>query len=279
MPADRPDLLIIGGSGLLGRAIGRVAPRATDATHWSNSPGADAIAWHRIDLSDGGARAADLLRERRPRSVINAAYVQGGDTLDPVTRRTPGELAVACAEIGARFVHVSTDVVFDGRTDRPYREDDPTSPMHDYGAAKADAEAAVADADPSAVIVRTSLLYGDADDPGPQVRMTTDPDVTFFDDETRNPIAVRSLASACVELATDPDLADLTGLLHVAGADLVDRFTFARLVAPLVGVDPASINGAPGPPSDTRPKRCPLDSSLARSRLRTPLPGVFEVLG
>ncbi|MDG2026202.1 MAG: sugar nucleotide-binding protein [Acidimicrobiales bacterium] len=215
-----------------------------------------------------------LIARQQPSAVINAAYVQGGPTLQPVTADAPGAMAAACADVGSRFVHVSTDVVFDGTTERPYREDDPTCPMHDYGQAKEAAEQSVARADPTAVIVRTSLLFGDATDPGPQALMVTDPAMTFFDDEFRSPIHVSTLAAACLELAGRPDV---HGPLHVAGADIVDRYEFARRVAPLVGVDPADVAGGPGP-RGTRPRNCPLDCALAYSVLETRLPGVREAL-
>jgi dTDP-4-dehydrorhamnose reductase len=214
-----------------------------------------------------------LIRELRPRAVVNAAYVQGGEDLWAVTALAPAEIAAACRELGARFVHVSTDVVFDGTTHRPYVETDPHSPVHDYGRAKAESERRVGAADPDAVIVRTSLLWGERDDPGPQVMMTANPDVTFFDDEFRNPLEVSLLADVCLELSTR---ADVTGILHVAGADTVDRLEFARRIAPLAGVDPAWLRGAPGPVDPLRPRNCPLDSSLARSLLHTSLRGVRE---
>ena len=101
------------------------------ATHWSTEPGDSSVAWHRVDLEDGGRQVGALIAQQQPSAVINAAYVQGGPTLQPVTADAPGVMAAACADVGSRFVHVSTDVVFDGTTERPYREDDPTCPMHD----------------------------------------------------------------------------------------------------------------------------------------------------
>lgn len=255
----------------MGRAVTAGPPAAVAATHHTATPTTSVAVWHRLDLRDGGDAVAALIGILRPRAVVNAAYVQGGDHLEPVTARAPGAMAVAAREIGARFVHVSTDVVFDGTTDRPYTEDDTPSPVHDYGRAKLESERRVAAAHPDAVIVRTSLLYGDRNDPGPQVRLATEPDITFFDDEYRNPLACDSLAAACLELADRPDIA---GVLHVAGADTVDRYTFARLVAPMVDVDPTTLHSGPSPAGSTRPRHCPLDSSRARALLRTDLPGV-----
>ena len=268
-----PDLLVVGGTGFLGRHIVAAAPGSIAATHHRSAPADGPATWHRCDLADGGATIASMIEGLRPSAVINAAYVQSGDGLHEITARAPGAMAAACRAIGARFVHISTDVVFDGTTDVPYRETDPPSPVHDYGRAKTESERLVAEAEPSAVIVRTSLLCGDRLDPGPQVQLTADHDMTFFDDEYRNPIPVDALAAACLELASRPDV---TGLLHVAGADILDRFEFARRVCSLVGVDPATLRGAPTPPGSTRPRNCPLDSSLARSLLQTELPGIGE---
>ncbi len=274
-----PDLLVVGGTGFLGRHLVAAAPETTiairtvAATHHASPVGATNVAWHRCDLADGGTAVAHLIERLRPRAVINAAYVQGGEALHAITARAPTRMATACRRVGARFVHVSTDVVFDGTTDRPYRETDPRTPVHVYGWAKAESETGVLDANADAVVVRTSLLWGDRADPGPQVLLTTRSDMTFYTDEYRNPIAVRSLANACLELV---ERTDITGLLHVAGANTVSRLEFASRVCALVGVDATTLRGASRPDDPARPANCPLDSSRARSLLTTPLPGIQE---
>ena len=72
----------------------------------------------------------------------------------------PERLARACSESGARFVHVSTDYVFDGRASAPYAEDHPTGPNTAYGRTKLDGEKRVLVANPDALIVRTSWVFG-----------------------------------------------------------------------------------------------------------------------
>jgi dTDP-4-dehydrorhamnose reductase len=270
-----PDLLVIGGTGFLGRHVVQRATGDVVATSHRTTPTDERATWHTLDLSDGGHSATALIEQLRPAAVINAAYISCGDGLHAITGEAPGEIARACAEVGARFVHLSSDVVFDGETSTPYREADATNPVHDYGRAKAFAEEVVRTANPAAVIVRTSLLWGRADDPGPQVEMVTEDTITFFTDEYRNPLEVGVLADACLELTA---LLEITGLLHVAGADTVDRHTFARLIAPIVGVDSETVQGAPGPTGGTRPRNCPLDVSQAQGLLSTPLIGVCEAL-
>ena len=178
-------------------------------------------------------------------------------------------VARAAAAVGARLVHLSTDVVFDGRKGEPYVEDDPLSPVTDYGRAKAEAEARVARAHPQALIVRTSLIYGGAQrsaQPSKHELAAHDPALTFFTNEIRNPVQVGDLAEALLELAE----LDVSGPLHVAGADAVSRAAFAELVTG------SAVAGAAAPPS--RPLDCSLDSSRAQALIRTRLRGVREVL-
>jgi dTDP-4-dehydrorhamnose reductase len=163
---------------------------------------------------------------------------------------------------------VSSDLVFDGRLGRPIREDDPLSPVTAYGATKAEAEGAVVAAHPDAVLVRTSLIYGGAT-PSNHERIALDPERTFFTDEIRCPVAAPDLATALIELAARPEI---TGPLHVAGADAVSRYEFAELVVASRHV----VKGALRPPD--RPGDLRLDCSRANGLLRTRIRGVREVL-
>jgi dTDP-4-dehydrorhamnose reductase len=86
---------------------------------------------------------------------------------------------------------------------------------------------------------------------------------------------VGDLAAALLELAAS----DVTGLLHVAGADAVDRYEFARLAVSARGGDPDALESAlaaehPSP----RPLDCRLDSTRARTRVSASLRGVRKVL-
>ena len=72
----------------------------------------------------------------------------------------PERLAQACEERGFRLVHVSTDYVFAGAADRPYREDDPPAPASEYGRSKLEGERRVLSRCASALVVRTSWVFG-----------------------------------------------------------------------------------------------------------------------
>jgi len=169
-------------------------------------------------------------------------------------------VAAAAARAGARLIHVSTDLVFDGEHGAPYREEDEPRPISAYGRAKLEAERLV-----DGLIVRTSLLYG-KDEPGPQERLATDPKATFYVDEIRCPTRVDELAGALLELAG----ADVSGVLHVAGPEAVSRLEFARFLG---APDP---RGMPAPPG--RARNVALDSSRAGSLLTAPLTGLRRLL-
>lgn len=226
--------------------------------------------WVPVDVSDRAAVHA-LMSAVRPKLVVNTVW---GDWR--VSADGAANVAAEAARAGARLVHVSTDAVFAGRP-TPYVEADPPAPVTLYGAGKAAAETAVAAIDPSAVIVRTSLIIGT--DQSKQVRMVLDMisgrrDGMLFVDEIRCPVHVADLASAILELADSR----YAGILNVAGPEAITRADFGRLVARRRGIDEAAVptgrstDGGLGP----RPLDVRLDSSLARRLLRTPLRPVSE---
>ncbi|TCJ17643.1 dTDP-4-dehydrorhamnose reductase [Flaviaesturariibacter flavus] len=118
-----------------------------------------------LDITDRHQVAAVFERERPGACINAAAYTavdkaeQDRDTAYAVNAYATGILAGACAAAGARFIHVSTDYVFDGQGTRPYREDDPTGPLGVYGASKLKGEELCFAADPSAIVVRTAWVF------------------------------------------------------------------------------------------------------------------------
>jgi dTDP-4-dehydrorhamnose reductase len=239
-------LHVTGASGYLGSELVHLRPDAST---------------ERVEVRDADA-VRELLEGIRPDVVIHTAYRQ--DEADVNTEGSENVARVAAA-VGARLVHLSTDVVFDGRKGSPYVEEDPPSPVTEYGRAKAEAEARVALAHPRALLVRTSLIYGGVE-PSEHELAARDPSLAFFTNEIRSPVQVGDLAASLLELAE----LDVSGPLHVAGADAVSRAEFAELVAG------GPVRSEPAP--DTRPLDCSLDSSRAQALIRTRLRGVREVL-
>lgn len=148
--------LVVGADGQLGREL--VARLQGDLV-WSGG---------RAELDVTNANAVLTVLERaRPDVVFNAAADNRVDRaeLEPgraleVNALAAHALALAVRETGARTVHFSTDYVFDGEIDRPYREDDAARPLSCYGVSKLAGELMVAVVDPAHLTVRTSGVIG-----------------------------------------------------------------------------------------------------------------------
>jgi dTDP-4-dehydrorhamnose reductase len=254
-------LLVTGGSGYLGAEILRQAGSGVVGTYLK-SPIEGGT---QLDVRDARAVAEVVAGHD---AVIHTAYVQedAGVIVDGTTA-----VADACGRTGARLVHLSTDVVFDGLLGRPYREDDQPMAITDYGRAKQAAERVVAERCPDAAIVRTSLIYGGPGrEPSRQERDILAAQHAFFTDEIRSPVQVGDLATAVLQLVDDESIA---GPVHLGGADHVSRYEFARLIVAAHGGDPDSVRAASFRDLGlTRPADCRLDSTCVE-----PLRGVREV--
>jgi len=151
-------VLVLGGSGLLGRALGA----AYDAAGiWAFAPPRPVV-----DATDAAALAT-MVEALRPAVVVNAAAFTGVDAAEEhreacraVNAGIAASLADAVAGIEATLIHISTDFVFDGEADRPYHEYDAVAPVNWYGATKEEGERAVRASGCRHVILRTAWLHG-----------------------------------------------------------------------------------------------------------------------
>lgn len=125
-----------------------------------------ALARDDCDLTDLDALRA-AVRRVAPQIIVNAAAYTAVDKAESepdlarrINAEVPGLLAAEAARSGALLMHYSTDYVFDGEKEGPYREDDPTAPASVYGRTKREGEEAIAAAGARALIFRTSWVFG-----------------------------------------------------------------------------------------------------------------------
>jgi dTDP-4-dehydrorhamnose reductase len=267
-------VLITGGAGLLGSALIGAAPEGLDlhATQRS-TPVPEGPRAHTVDLADD-AQVDALFAEVRPDVVIHTAYGKTDFARDIILATR--NVADACGRAGAALVHISTDVVFDGER-APYAEDDPLSPITEYGRRKAEAERVVRQLTPAAALVRTSVIvHTDGEDATiAQLRAGTFPPA--FVDELRSAIAVEDLAAQLWELALLPR-GRMAGVWHLAGPEAVSRYTLATLLAVRHGIQTRVVSALNREFTPRRPRDLRLLTPRADGELRTRARPISEAL-
>ncbi len=249
-------LLITGSSGFLGWNIARhfhASGSGVTGTWLRHAP--DGAVMHRsvrADLTAADMRA--LLDESAADVVVHCAALSARKDCeaDPAraravsvdaTRRLAGEAAIR----GARFVFISTDLVFDG-DNAPYDEAAPTSPLSIYAETKAEAERQILAVNPESYIIRTALMYGAGPGgiPGSFLRWTLDAlrrgePLRLFTNQYRTPLYAPDVARLiAILLAREAP----PGIYHAAGPDRLSRFEIGHRVAEAFGFPAASIMAA-----------------------------------
>lgn len=281
-------VLVVGASGLLGGEFTLSADRRYEVTAVTRrSPleppaGVRAV---RADCAMPGV-AADLVRDVRPKWIINCAAAVDADALesepdraDNVNHRLPAELARAARATGARLVHLSTDLVFDGRADIPYREDDEPSPVNVYGRSKRSGELAVLAEAPESIVARTTIYGWNTVSKLSLaewflVRLEAGQDTLGFDDAWFTPINTAHLVETILTLV---ERGAPGGLLHITGNECITKYEFGRRVAVAFGYDPRLVRRARLADHAfiaKRTGRACLDSSRAAKLLGAPLPSI-----
>ncbi|HYD29484.1 MAG TPA: sugar nucleotide-binding protein, partial [Azospirillaceae bacterium] len=272
--APRP-LLITGANGTLGRAFARLCDQRGLPFHL--------LTRVQFDIADPRS-VADGLARYRPWAVINAAGFVRVDEAErmpaPCRRdnsRGPAVLAHACGRAEVALLSFSSDLVFDGAKREPYLERDTVAPLSIYGLTKAEAEAAILEAMPHALIVRTSAFFGPWDEHNfiAQALQALEArrSLRAAADVTVSPTYVPDLVHACLDLLIDGE----SGLWHLASMGAVSWADLAREAATRAGLNAKLVEAVPSSALGWTARR-PVYSVLGSGRGAL-MPGLDDALG
>ena len=272
------DCLVTGAGGGLGSVLMRVLSEAHKNVYGLVSPqgpAPDVGKVLRVDLTDPTSYR-DRVFALAPRAIIHlAAVATVAEVLrDPDRARAVNVDATAALldlsdAVGARFIYISTDLVFDGDC-APYNENAAAEPCSLYGRTKLEGECHVL-AHPRTLVARLPLLYG-----LPEVAraptffeqlisaVKSGKPINLFEDEFRTPLWLDDAARACKLLSES----EHHGVVHVGGPERLSRVEMGRLVAAALSCSDRSLVSVPRSAAPT-PEPRPRDVSLDSSRFRT----------
>jgi dTDP-4-dehydrorhamnose reductase len=222
-------VLVAGGAGQLGRALAHTAPLDLQV---------QALARAEFDL-ENSLQVTAVISAQKPDLIINAAAYTAvdraeseSDTAHRVNGSAVADLAQACAKRGVRLIHVSTDYVFDGQTNRAIEPDAPTHPLNVYGASKLAGERAIqATTNLDSTVVRASWVYAPWGNNFllTMLRLMRERGgVSVVRDQIGAPLSALSLARFLWRAAVNKPTAKI---LHCADAGVASWYDFAVAIA------------------------------------------------
>lgn len=262
-PGTPAPILITGASGTLGRAFARICKMRNLAYRL--------LSRAEMDIADLSSVTSAIARYK-PWALINASgYVRVDDAEQERERcmrentQGPALLAAVCAQRSVHLTTFSSDLVFDGRQDRPYVESDPTSPLNVYGVSKSLAEQQVLQLCPDALVVRTSAFFGPWDEHNFVAQalgaLSRGQGFVAADDVTLSPTYVPDLVNCCLDLIIDGE----RGIWHLTNGTAVTWSALASTAAQLAGVGTNAL-ATPAPGTDGPMARRPSYSVLGSDR-------------
>jgi dTDP-4-dehydrorhamnose reductase len=248
-------ILLTGASGLLGHAYAQAAihrGHSVTALYNQNKPLAKGLA-NSLQLNAAQPEALrDICLEMWTDAIVNCAAisnpaaVEADPTLaEKVNVALPLLLSQLSTHLGARLLHVSTDMVFDGHSAEPYRSTDMPSPTNLYGQTKLMAEREVLEHNPEdPVVLRIPILMGNSPSGQRSVHEKLIAAIhagerpKLFCDEIRQPCSVSNVAEVLLELT---ERRDLHGIFHWAGSETLSRFEMGQRILKHFGLPLDSI--------------------------------------
>lgn len=264
------------------------------ATELQRLGGCMALGRDDVDLSDPAACAA-AINKFAPNAVINAAAYTTVDRAEDeeylataINGEAPTVMAIACAALGIPLVHISTDYVFKGTGNTPYRPYDTTEPQNTYGRSKCIGEDGISNSGAVYAILRTSWVVSAHGNNFVKTMLRlskTRDNFTVVDDQIGGPTCARDIAKACIsisrQLMREPSK---SGIYHFTGQPDVSWCQFANAVLEQIGSSKVAspIPSSEYPMSAKRPQNSRLNCETTKQVFGIPRPfwrdGLEEII-
>ena len=263
---NKSKILVTGAHGQLGKELKQLA---------SLYPQFDFIFLSREDMP---IHHFELVRNffkiTKPQYCINCAAYTTVDRAETekelafqVNSEAPGVLAAICKEYLTKFIHISTDYVFDGTATTPYKEDSPTNPQCVYGASKLEGEKQALQFDPGSVIIRTSWVYSEFGNNFVKTMlklMSERKELNVVNDQVGSPTYAADLAEAVMQIISSEQWSP--GIYNYCNDGYISWYDFAVTIKEFTGSN-CKVNPIPTSQYPSLAKR-PMYSVLDTTRIK-----------
>jgi len=231
------NILVTGANGQLGSEIRALSESYPEHQFLFNDR-------DEVDITDAQQVEA-CFAEFQPDYCINCAAYTAVDKAETdqeiayqINAVAVKNLATACTRFGTRFVHVSTDYVFDGAGTEPYKEDHPTAPVSVYGKTKLQGEQEALAGNKDVIIIRTSWVYSEYGNNFVKTMlrlMQSRPELGVVADQYGSPTYAADLAAAILQIVNAGNWQQ--GIFHFSNAGVITWHNFAQAIQELSGLN------------------------------------------
>ena len=263
--AQKPTILVTGSNGQLGKEIKQLE---------SDYPEFRFIFLSREDLPIHHFELVrNFFKGYSPQFLINCAAYTAVDKAESekdlafqVNGEAVGVLAAVCKEYGTKFIHISTDYVFDGNGTAPYTPESATNPQSVYGACKLQGEQEAMRYNPDSMIIRTSWVYSEFGKNFVKTMlklMSEREELNVVSDQVGSPTYAADLAAVIMQVIASGKW--IPGMYHFSNAGVISWYDFALAIKELTGKS-CRVNPIPSSQYPTPAKR-PAYSVMDTSRI------------
>ena len=232
-------VLLIGAKGQVGQELQVTLPQLGEVI---------SIGREELDLTNS-EKISQLIREIHPDYLVNAAAYTAVDKAETepdlaysINSIAPKIMAESAEKIKAKFLHISTDYVFDGRKNTPYLETDLTNPLGVYGQSKLRGEEEIKTVNSQAIILRTAWVYGSYGKSNfvkTMLRLGKErEELKVVVDQVGSPTWTKDIAAAITQLLINVD--NPTGIYNFTNSGVASWFDLTKAI-----FEEAKISGIP----------------------------------